>query len=356
MENNFSLILSGGKGRRLWPVSREEKPKQFLDFFHTGRTFLQATYDRMRRIVPKQNIYISTNEAYAHFVREQLPEVAQDNILMEPVYRGTSASVAWAAYRIGHMKQGARMIVVPSDQAILDDEAFRKDCLRGLDFVAQRDALLSLGVVPERADQGYGYIQKGSPVEGDGGIYKVKSFTEKPDGEYAEMFCKSGEFLWNTGIFLGRAEYLTRCFDDLFQEVKPRRRLLDEDYDIEREKAYIEQNFASYPNLPIDYGILEKSRQTYVLHGAFPWADLGTWHSLYETLSCTREDNLALSGRVLFDNASANVVHLPEGMRAVVEGLDGYIVALQGDTLMITRKREDSSVVKKLQSELELME
>ena len=206
-EKHFGVILAGGKGRRLWPCSREEKPKQFIDFFGTGRTLLQQAYDRMLRLIPRENIFVSTQMEYAHWVHEQLPELPNDNVLAEPVARNTAPSVAWAAYRISHICPDAQVIMMPSDQAVFGDEAFENDVRGCLDFVANRNCLIAMGVKPTRPEPGYGYIQMGDS-SGLANLYRVQSFSEKPDREFARIFMESEEFLWNTGIFVSNVRNL----------------------------------------------------------------------------------------------------------------------------------------------------
>ena len=198
--NNYCVILAGGRGRRLWPCSRSKCPKQFLDFFSTGRTLLQATFDRMRKLIPLDHIYISTNHEYAHYVLEQLPELPRENVLSEPIHRNTAPSVAWATYRIRRKCENARMIIVPSDQTVFKEDVFLKNVSEGLQMVATGDYVLTLGVRPTRPEPGYGYLQQGEHVNAE--MYRVKSFTEKPDREFAQLFMDSGEFYWNTGIYI----------------------------------------------------------------------------------------------------------------------------------------------------------
>lgn len=207
LTNNYCVILAGGKGRRLWPSSRLERPKQFMDFFGTGKTQLQTTYERMAGIVPKENIFICTTREYRHLVCEQLPDMADDRILTEPVNRNTAPSVAWAGVCIHRRCEDARIVVVPSDQFIINEEAFRKNVSDGLEFVSHNDIMLTMGIRPSRPEPGYGYIQIGEPALFKG-IYQVKSFTEKPEREFATLFLQSGEFLWNTGMFLMNVNYL----------------------------------------------------------------------------------------------------------------------------------------------------
>ena len=343
--NNYCVILAGGKGRRLWPCSRESKPKQFIDFFGCGRTQLQVTYDRFAQIVPIENIYVNTNDAYVDLVREQLPELAPDHLLAEPIQRGTAPSVAWCAHRIMCINPDANIVVAPSDQAIIGDEAFAKCINRGFDFAAKRQHLLTLGLKPTRPEPGYGYIQMGDEVEE--GVFKVQSFTEKPEREFAQMFVDSGEFYWNTGIFLANARYLLDCFRELLPTVLRKYDEIHagEEFDYEEENRYIHEHFPSYPNITVDYGILEKSENVCMLKCNFGWADLGTWHSIYEAMQKGEGDNVVIDSDVLLDDAHNNVIKLPKDRMAVISGLDGFIVAEEKNVLLICRK-EDSSANK----------
>ncbi len=352
-ENNYCVILAGGKGRRLWPCSREDKPKQFIDFFGTGRTQLQQTFDRFTKIVPKENIYISTNESYATLVNEQLPELPKDNILSEPIHRNTAPSVAWANFRIMHLNPHANIIVSPSDQAVFNEEAFDKNVLDCLHFVENNDCLLTMGVKPTRPEPGYGYIQIGDATD-TADLFKVKSFTEKPDREFAKMFMESGEFYWNTGLFLANVKYLTECFIKIFPPVLRNLVLTKKDYTIEDEKKFVKENFPSYPNLSIDYGILEKSDNVYVMRCDFGWADLGTWHAIYESMSKAKEDNVIIDSDIIIEDSKDNIIKLPKGRLGVINGLDGYIVAEKDNVLLICKKGDSSALVRKYVNEVQL--
>lgn len=352
--NNYCVILAGGKGRRLWPCSRESKPKQFIDFFGCGRTQLQITYDRFAQIVPVENIYVNTNDAYVDLVREQLPELAPDHLLAEPIQRGTAPSVAWCAHRIMCIDPDANIVVAPSDQAIIGDEAFAKCINRGFDFVAKRQHLLTLGLKPTRPEPGYGYIQMGDEVEE--GVFKVQSFTEKPEREFAQMFVNSGEFYWNTGIFLANARYLLDCFRELLPTVLRKYDEIHagEEFDYEEENRYIHEHFPSYPNITVDYGILEKSENVCMLKCNFGWADLGTWHSIYEAMHKGEGDNVVIDSDVLLDDAHNNVIKLPKDRMAVISGLDGFIVAEEKNVLLICRKEDSSANVRRLVNEIQM--
>ena len=350
--NNYCVILAGGKGRRLWPSSRSSYPKQFIDFFGIGRTQLQQTFDRMAKIIPADHIFINTNEEYVNLVREQLPEVANDRIMAEPIHRNTAPSVAWANHRISKLDPDACLIVTPSDQAVFDEEAFRKNVLEGLDFVAHNDQFLSMGVKPTRPEPGYGYIQLGDAVGED--LYKVQSFTEKPERDFAKIFVESGEFYWNTGVFLSNVKHLRESFSEILPSVL---RGFDEAYpefSVEVENAYMRENFPSYPNISVDYAILEKSSNVYVMKCDFGWADLGTWHSIYEAMQKSEDDNVVIDSDVMMENCHRNVIKLPKGKLAVLNGLDGFIVAEKDNVLLICKKEDSSALVRKYVNEVQM--
>lgn len=350
--HNYCVILAGGKGRRLWPCSREERPKQFLDFFGTGRSLLQQTFDRMIAIMPIENIYINTNKLYVDVVREQLPEVAADHIMAEPIYRNTAPSVAWACHRILHHDKEGSLLVIPSDQAVLNEEAFHRNINDGFDFVSTNDCLLTMGVKPTRAEPGYGYIQIGEQARHE--VHRVQSFTEKPDREFAEMFVNSGEFYWNTGMFLANVRYLFDTFCTFFPAVLRKLDIEKPSWTIEEENNYVNENFPSYPNMSIERGVLERADKVYVMKCSFGWADIGTWHSIYEASSKQKGDNVVIDSDVIIDDAHNNIIKLPKGRLAVVNGLDGFIVAEEGNVLLICKKEDSSALVRKYVNEVQM--
>ena len=352
IKNNYCVILAGGKGRRLWPSSREQYPKQFVDFLGKGRTQLQQTYDRFVKILPKDHIYISTNQTYLHLVQEQLPELLSDNILAEPIYRNTAPSVAWAVHRIMHIDKDANLIVTPSDQDVYNEDAFCTNVKDGLEFVENHDALLTMGVKPTRAEPGYGYIQLGNPAGHD--VYKVQSFTEKPERNFAKVFVESGEFYWNTGLFLSNVRYLQHCFTTLLPVVLQNLDEINPNWTVEEENEFIRDNFPSYPNISMDYGVLEKSEHVYVMKCDFGWADLGTWHSIYETMRKSEADNVVVNSDVIIDDSRNNIIRLPKGKLAVINGLDGFIVAEEGDMLLICKKEDSSALIRKYVNEVQM--
>jgi mannose-1-phosphate guanylyltransferase len=351
LQNNYCVILAGGHGRRLWPSSRKAHPKQFIDFFGTGRTLLQSTYDRMARIIPEENIFITTRRRYYKLIRQQLPELPEENILAEPVNRNTAPSVAWAGVRIHRLCADARIIVLPSDQCIINEDNFCQCVLRGLDFVAKNNIILTMGIRPSRPEPGYGYIQMGEASLTEG-ITKVKSFTEKPEREFARLFMDSGEFLWNTGMFLANVNYLRKFFIETIQDISSRLAPIKEMSSIDEEMSYVQQHFPAYPNLSMDKVALEMSSNAYVMCCNFGWADIGTWHSIYEFRQRKEGDNVIIDSEVLMENCRNNIIKLPKGHIGVINGLDGYIVAEQGDVLLICKKSDSSSLIRKYVNEV----
>jgi len=357
-KKNYCVILAGGKGKRLWPCSRDEKPKQFIDFFGVGRTQLQQIFDRFVKILPKENVFICTNKEYAPIVREQLPDLHEENLMIEPINRGTAPSVAWANMRVCRRDAEANVIITPSDQLVLNEEAFYQNIEEAFYFVSHHNNLLTLGVKPSRPEPGYGYIQKGDYITPERAkvakICTVKSFVEKPERDFAQMFMDSGEFLWNTGIILANAHYLNQCFKQLFPEVLNRFDNTRLDITIEEEMAFVKENYPSYPNLSIDQGVLEHGENVCVMNCDFGWADLGTWHALYEYMSRGQGDNVVVDSEVMLEDCHNNVIKLPKGRLGVINGLDGYIVAENDNVLLICKKGDSSALVRKYVNEVQI--
>ncbi len=351
-DNNYCVILAGGKGRRLWPCSRSSCPKQFIDFFGVGRTQLQQTYDRMAKVVPADHIFVITNEDYVQLVKEQLPEVSVERILVEPIHRNTAPSMAWANHRISMLNPNASVIATPSDQAIFNEEAFSKNVQEGLAFVEGNNRFLTMGVKPTRPEPGYGYIQMGDAV-GDN-LYKVQSFTEKPERDFAKIFMESGEFYWNTGLFLSNVSYLRTCFAQILPPVLREYDRLNPEFSVDTENAFMKENFSSYPNISVDFGILEKPANVYMMKCDFGWADLGTWHSIYEAMQKGESDNVIIDSDVMMEDCHNNIVKLPKGKFAVLNGLDGFIVAEKDNVLLVCKKQDSSALVRKYVNEVQM--
>lgn len=347
------MILAGGRGKRLWPCSREAMPKQFIDFFGTGRTQLQATYDRIVKMLPTDHIYVCTCREYLDMSREQLPDLPERNFIVEPINRNTAPSVAWAAMRILKREPESNVIVLPSDQMVLNEASFTHSVELGFSYVSENNVLMVMGVKPTRPEPGYGYIQMGD-LSCKPEVYAVKSFTEKPEREFATLFMNSGEFYWNTGIFLSKVSYLLSSFEKIFPEVLRPLRYEKVDYTYEEEMEFVARNYPRYPNLSLDYAVLEQCRNVFVMQCDFGWADLGTWHAIYESMSKVEGDNVIIDSKVEMEDCSNNVIKLPKGKIGVFNGLEGYIVADSEDVLLVCRKNDDSSLIRKYVSEIGL--
>lgn len=343
-KDKFCVIMGGGIGSRFWPFSRKNLPKQFLDFFGTGRSLLQQTFDRFNKLIPTENILVVTNDLYADLVKQQLPELAPEQILLEPTRRNTAPCIAWAAYHIQALNPNANIVVAPSDHLILKETEFLSAIEKELEFVSQSENLLTLGIKPNRPETGYGYIQIAEQT-GDN-FYKVKTFTEKPELELAKVFVESGEFYWNSGIFMWNVKSIINAINTLVPEISSKLEPGKEAYCTPKEKAYIDENFPACPNVSVDFGIMEKAENVYVSLGDFGWSDLGTWGSLYELSEKDKEGNITLKCNTLLYNSKNNIIVLPDNKLAVIEGLDNYLIAESDNVLLICKKDEEHAIRK----------
>ena len=334
--------MCGGIGSRFWPYSRTDLPKQFIDFFGTGRSLLQMSYDRLLMLVPKENILILTNEQYAGKVCEQLPDLTDSQLLLEPARRNTAPCIAWAAYHVAAIDPDARMIITPSDHLITRENEFEKAIREGLEFAGENDALLTLGIKPNRPETGYGYIQIGEKTIND--IHKVKTFTEKPDLELAKTFVKTGEFFWNSGIFIWKAstllKELARCAPDINNVFAKGNGL----FGTSEEKSFIDREYPGCKSISIDYAVMERASNVYVETVTFGWNDLGTWSALYDTSPKNRDGNVTQRCQVLAYNSTGNIFAVKDDKLIVVDGLKDYIVADAGDVLLICPKSEEQRI------------
>jgi mannose-1-phosphate guanylyltransferase len=341
--NNFCVIMSGGIGSRFWPFSKEGYPKQFLDFFGTGRSLLQNTFDRFSKIVPAENIFVVTNDAYKDLTREQLPQLTDGQILLEPIRRNTAPAIAFATYHIKAINPDANIVVAPSDHLILKEDQFIADINKGLNFVATHPVLMTLGIKPNRPETGYGYIQMGEDSEN--GIHKVKTFTEKPNREIAEVFMKSGEFVWNSGIFLWNVNSIVDAFQKYLPDIFVKFNDGADYFNTPREKEFIDSAFPFCSSISIDYGILEKADNVFVNVSDFGWSDLGTWGSLHEMAKKDSSGNAVLHDKVLYVESYDNIVAVKDKNKLVVlQGLEGYIVAEADNVLLICQKNEEQRI------------
>lgn len=342
-KNYYVAIMAGGIGSRFWPMSRTHMPKQFLDILNTGKTLIQWTFERFSAFIPVENIFIVTNESYAPIVQEQLPELPRENIVSEPSRKNTAPCIAYISYKILKQNPEANLICAPADHLIMDGTAFCKVCLEALQFVDKHPALLTLGIKPTRPDTGYGYIQYETEAVSDN-IYKVKTFTEKPNRELAKTFLKSGDFLWNAGIFVWHIKSIIQAFQEYLPELTE---LFEPEMDklnTPEEAASIEFIYTQCTNISIDYGIMEKADNVYVIPADFGWSDLGTWASAYDNLEKDYFGNAVSGKNVLVIDATKCMVKAPHDKLVLLQGLDDFIVIDTPDVLLICRKENEQQI------------
>jgi mannose-1-phosphate guanylyltransferase len=344
-KNNYAVIMAGGIGSRFWPMSKSSFPKQFLDILGTGETLIQQTFNRLERICPPENILIVTNTNYKNLCLEQLPNVVESNILCEPAMRNTAPCVAYAAFKIQSMNEDANMIIAASDHIILKEDEFVRVTNDCLDIVAKNDVLLTLGITPSRPDTGYGYIQFSEDnLSGSKKARKVKTFTEKPNQELALSFLDSGDFLWNSGMFIWSVKSITLAYRKHLRDMYE---VFDEGkqfYNTIKEKQFINRIFPACKNISIDYGIMEKSQNVYVYPADFGWSDLGTWGSLYSHLELDEYNNTIKGNNVMIYDSTDNLVKVSDDKLVVLQGLNGYIVVENEGTILVCKKEDEQKI------------
>lgn len=348
MNNNYCIIMAGGTGSRFWPLSRLAKPKQFLDILGTGRTFLQQTYDRFSKIIPTENFLVVTNTKYKTLVLDQLPQLKEEQVLLEPLRRNTAPCIAYAAYKVKTKNPDATLVVAPSDHVILKEEEFINQIKNGLAFAKENDALLTLGITPNRPETAYGYIQVKKKIDFNDfdNLYKVKIFAEKPDIQMAKLFIESGEFFWNSGIFIWSLTAIIEAFDTHLQNVSSLFESGMKLYNTSDEVHFINKIYSELPSISVDYGIMEKARNVYVLTADFGWSDMGNWGTLYENRKKDPAGNVISGDNILIYDTKNCIINISGEKIAVLQGLDGYIVAESNDTLMICRKEDEQQIKK----------
>lgn len=342
----YCVIMAGGVGARFWPMSRSSHPKQFIDILGTGETLIQQTYNRFTKIMRKENIFIVTNESYRDLVKTQLKGIRDDRILCEPSRRNTAPCVAYANYRIMAMDPDAQVVVAPSDHIILKEEIFLENILTALKAASENDWLITLGIRPSRPDTGYGYIQfdENRVYEQDPFLKKVKTFTEKPDLELAKTFINCGDFLWNAGIFVWSLKSIMKAFEAMLPEVNSLFSKGIGKYGTPEEKGFIEDTYSICKSISIDYGVMEKAANVYVLAVDFGWSDLGTWGSLYENRNKDGNGNAVMGKNVMTYDSNNCIINMPEDKLVVLEGLTDYIVVESEGTLLICRKSNEQQI------------
>lgn len=341
-KNYYAIIMAGGVGSRFWPVSTTDFPKQFHDMLGSGDTLIQKTFSRLVKLIPSENIYILTNERYNDLVLEQLPMVQQGQILLEPAMRNTAPCILYASLKIKKENPKALMVVAPSDHWIEDEDEFGKNLKQSFDFCEKEDALLTLGIQPTFPNTGFGYIEFDKSDKNS--LKKVNQFREKPDYETAKSFLEAGNFLWNAGIFIWSVNSIISSFEKFQPQMYALFMTGYENYNSISEKDFIERNYANAENISIDYAVMEKASNVFVLPATFDWNDLGTWGSLHEKLDKDENNNGVINAKVILENASNNIIRSDANKIIVIHGLCDYIIVDKEGILMIYPKSKEQDI------------
>ena len=335
----YVVIMAGGIGSRFWPYSRNERPKQFLDVMGVGSSLLQLTYQRFLQVCPVENMYIVTSENYYDDVRKQLPDLKDDQILLEPARKNTAPCIAYASYKIASRDPDATLVVTPADHAILKEKIFVEAILKSLEYAKENDILITLGIKPNRPETGYGYIQY--HIDKENIFKKVKTFTEKPQLELAKKFLESGEFVWNAGIFIWNVKAILSSFSQFLPEIAETFEGISKHFYSKKEANMIRQAYMQFKMISIDYGVMEKADNVYVILDDFGWSDLGSWSSLHDIKEKDENNNVIEANVLLYE--TKNSLFLADDKKLIVtHGLDGFLVADSGDVLLICPKDLES--------------
>jgi mannose-1-phosphate guanylyltransferase len=340
--NYYAILMAGGVGSRFWPVSTTEFPKQFHDMLGSGDTLIQKTFSRLSKLIPVENIYILTNERYNNLVLVQLPMVKQAQVLLEPAMRNTAPCILYASLKIQKLNPNAVMVVAPSDHWIEDEATFSDNLKQCFDFCSNEDALMTLGIKPTFPNTGFGYIEYDKSDENP--IKSVSQFREKPDYETAKSFLASGNFLWNGGIFIWSVKSILSSFEKFQPQMNALFLKGFESYNTNSETTFISENYADAENVSIDYAILEKAKNVYVLPATFDWNDLGTWGSLHEKLDKDENNNAIVNATVLLKNASSNIISTSKDKLVIIDGLEDFIVVDKDNVLLIYPKSKEQEI------------
>lgn len=342
-KNHYVAIMAGGIGSRFWPMSRTDYPKQFLDILNTGKTLIQSTFDRFAKFIPLENIYIVTSDSYRDIVAKQLPLLDVANILCEPSRKNTAPCIAYISYKLLGLNPKANLICAPADHLITDEASFINICQDALHFTSHIKALLTLGIKPTNPNTGYGYIQY-EPYAVSDNVYKVKTFTEKPDLELAKTFVTSGDFLWNAGIFVWEVRNIVKAFEKLLPEIHDVFDAEKDTFNTENETQAIERIYPQCVNISIDYGIMEKADNVYVIPSSFGWSDLGTWASAYEIIEKDYLENAVAGDNIMIIDATKNMIHANNKKLIVLQGLEDFVVVDTKDVLLICKKDKEQEI------------
>lgn len=341
-KNYYAILMAGGVGSRFWPVSTADFPKQFHDMLGSGQTLIQKTFSRLANLIPAENILILTNEKYNQIVLDQLPMVKPEQVLLEPAMRNTAPCILYASLKIQKQNPDAVMVVAPSDHWIEDENAFTENLQACFDYCSKENALMTLGIQPTFPNTGFGYIEFDKSDANR--IKKVSQFREKPDYETAKSFLESGNFLWNGGIFIWSAKSITQAFEQFQPQMNNLFKQGISSYNTLDEVGFINENYASAENISIDYAVMEKAKNVYVLPATFDWNDLGTWGSLHEKLDKDEQNNAVVNARVILENASNNIIRTDAQKLIVIDGLDDFIIVDNPDVLLIYPKSKEQDI------------
>ena len=341
--HHYVAIMAGGIGSRFWPMSRTNYPKQFLDILGTGKTLIQQTFERYSKVVPAENIYVVTSNEYAPLVKKELPDISEENILGEPYRKNTAPCIAYISFKLLKRDPKACMVAAPSDHLVLETEEFVKTTHSALNFVDHLNALVTLGIKPGYPNTGYGYIQHDT-IEAAPGIFKVKTFTEKPNLELAKTFIASGDFLWNAGIFFWKVKNILTAFEKYLPEMYEVFVAEKDKFNTKEEAAVINDVYPQCSNISIDFGIMEKADNVYVIPASFGWSDLGTWNSAWENMEKDSFENAVAGKKVVVIDAAKCMVHVPDNKLVVLQGLENFIVVDTKDALLICKKEKEQEI------------
>ncbi len=342
-KHTYVAIMAGGIGSRFWPVSRVSHPKQFIDILGTGKTLIQQTMERFRTMVPLENIYVVTAKEYLDITKQQLPELPEENIITEPFRKNTAPCVAYISFKLMQKDPEGSLIVAPADHLILDEKRFLEICSDALQFASEKEGLVTLGIKPTYPNTGYGYIQH-DDKEVSPSVHKVKTFTEKPNLELAKTFLASGDFLWNSGIFIWKLNSIVKAFHNYLPEMYDLFYGEQEKLNTEEENKLIEAIYPLCTSISIDFGIMEKADNVYVIPSSFGWSDLGTWNSAWDNMEKDYWENAVAGNKVMVVDAAKNVVHVPDDKLVVLQGLENYIVVDTKDVLLICQKDKEQDI------------
>jgi len=345
-DNYFCVIMAGGVGARFWPMSRTSHPKQFIDILGTGKTLIQQTFDRLQKICPPQNIYIVTNTIYKELVMNQLDGISEEQVLCEPMRRNTAPCIAYANYKIQKNNPDATILVAPSDHIILNEDEFVENALSSMQAASENDWLMTMGIKPSRPDTGYGYIQfeEQNVYSGDDQIKRVKTFTEKPNLELANTFLQSGDFLWNSGIFIWSLRSIIKAFENHLPEIDTLFKDGLKVYDTDDEVQFIKDTYAVCRNISIDYGVMEKVENVFVRISDYGWSDLGTWGSLYDIRQKDKDGNAVMGKNVMLFDTQNCIVNVPKNKLVVLQGLTDYILVEEEGILLVCKKADEQNI------------